>query len=95
MSPAEKWEGSVKDGINHLRGFNQIIIHPRCTATAQEARLYRYKTDPKQVDEKGQPMVLPIIIDKNNHCWDAIRYSLDGYIMRSGEVGIWARLGSS
>ena len=42
--------------------------------TAEEVSYYQYKTDPK-TDE-----VLPIILDKNNHCWDAARNSLDGYI---------------
>lgn len=100
ISAAEKWDGSVKDGITHLRGFDEIVIHERCKSQvaaepglAEEAYLYRYKTDPKQVDEKGQPLVLPIIVDKFNHGWDAIRYSLDGYIMRSGEIGMWERLG--
>lgn len=101
-SAAEKWDGSVKDGIAHLRGFDEIVIHQRLsqpdddasTCMAEEARLYRFKTDPKQVDENGQPQVLPVIVDKYNHGWDATRYSLDGYIMRSGDLGIWARLAS-
>jgi phage terminase large subunit len=74
ISAAEKWQGSVEDGIAHLKGFEQIIIHPRCTNTAREARLYRYKTDPRAVDERGQPLVLPVIVDKNNHTWDGVRY---------------------
>ncbi|OCG64980.1 terminase [Gilliamella sp. wkB18] len=74
ISAAKKWQGSVEDGIAYLRGFKKIIIHPRCKHTATEARLYSYKTD-RMTGE-----VLPIIEDKNNHCWDAIRYSLDGYI---------------
>lgn len=82
ISAAKKWQGSVEDGISHLRGFKQIIIHPRCKHTAEEARLYSYKTD--RVTEE----VLPIIEDKNNHCWDAIRYSLDGYIKQSNVMGI-------
>lgn len=90
---AEKWDGCVKDGITHLRGFDEIVIHPRCEHTALEARLYRYKTDPKVVDDYGQPKVLPIIVDAHNHCWDGIRYGFDGYIMRSGALGQWARLG--
>lgn len=99
VSAAEKWDGSVKDGITHLRGFDAIVIHTRCKGTAErpglaeESYLYRYKVDPKQVDEKGQPLVLPIVVDKFNHGWDAIRYSLDGHIMRSGEIGMWERLG--
>lgn len=92
ISAAEKWEGCVKDGITHLRGFDEILIHERCVHTAREARLYRYKTDPKTLDERGQPTVLPIVIDKNNHSWDSVRYAYDGYIMRSGDLGLWARL---
>lgn len=94
ISGADKWEGCVKDGITHIRGFDQIVIHPRCVETAQEARLYRYKTDPKQVDSHGQPLVLPVIIDKHNHHWDGIRYGLDKYIQRSGALGMWERLGA-
>lgn len=93
ISAADKWDGSVKDGIAHLRGFGRIYIHPRCVRTAEEARLWRYKVDKNVVDDKGQPQVLPIVVDKNNHCWDAIRYSLDGYIQRSGALGVWSRLG--
>lgn len=93
ISAAEKWEGCVKDGITHLRGFDEIVIHPRCVKTAEEARLYRYKTDPKQLDAYGNAKVLPIVIDANNHCWDAIRYAYDGYIMKSGALGVWERLG--
>jgi phage terminase large subunit len=95
ISGAEKWEGSIKDGITHIRGFDQIVIHPRCPHTATEARTYRFKTDPKQLDEYGQPLVLPVIIDKHNHHWDAIRYGLDGYIQRSGALGMWERLGQA
>lgn len=84
---AEKWDGSVKDGIKHLRGFDKIVINKtRCPHTAQEARLYRYKVD------RTTKEVLPIVVDKHNHCWDAIRYSLDGHIIRSGSLGMWARL---
>ena len=62
ISAAKKWQGSVEDGISHLRGFKKIIIHPRCKHTAEEARLYSYKTD------RTTGEVLPIIEDKNNHC---------------------------
>jgi len=93
IAGADKWEGCVKDGITHLRSFDEIVIHPRCAKTAEEARLYRYKTDPKQVDEHGNEKVLPIIVDAYNHCWDGIRYGLDKYIQRSGAIGVWARLG--
>lgn len=82
ISAAKKWHGSVEDGITHLRGFKQIIIHPRCKETAKEARLYSYKTD------RITGEVLPIIEDKNNHCWDAVRYGLDGYITQKSNAGL-------
>ncbi|QTR56312.1 phage terminase large subunit [Proteus mirabilis] len=82
ISAAKKWQGSVEDGITHLRGFKQIIIHPRCKETAKEARLYSYKTD------RITGEVLPVIEDKNNHCWDAARYGLDGYITQKSNAGL-------
>jgi phage terminase large subunit len=95
ISAAEKWEGSVKDGIQALRSFNKIVIHTRCKHHAREAFLWRWKVDPKQVDDKGQPLVLPILVDKNNHTWDGVRYGLDGYIQRTGAMGMWAKLGQT
>jgi len=74
VSSAKKWKGSVEDGIAYLKKFEKIIIHPRCTHTIEEMKLYSYKTDTNTNE------VLPIIIDKNNHCIDALRYGLDGYI---------------
>ena len=67
---ADKWPGSVEDGITWLRALEQIVIHPRCKHTEEEARLYSYKTDRITGD------VLPVIADKHNHCWDAVRYGL-------------------
>lgn len=89
---AEKWEGCVKDGITHIRRYEKIIIHSRCPNIAREARLYRYKTDPVQVDDKGQPIVLPIVVQKHDHTWDAVRYGLDGVIQSSGSLAQWSRL---
>ncbi|WP_080717781.1 PBSX family phage terminase large subunit [Xenorhabdus bovienii] len=84
---ATKWPGSVEDGITYLKGFEEIIIHPRCKHMVEEARLYSYKTD------RLTGEVLPVVLDKHNHCWDAVRYSLDGYITSVGDLGVWARLG--
>lgn len=84
---AEKWPGSVEDGIAHIRGFRKIIVHPRCKNTIRELKLYKYKVDRLTGD------ILPIIVDKHNHYMDAIRYALDGYIQRRGDIGIWTRLG--
>lgn len=89
ISAAEKWKGSVEDGIAHIKGFDRIVVHERCKHVVDEARLYSYKVD------KLTGEVLPIIVDKHNHCWDAIRYGMDGHIKRSGEMGIWQRLGQA
>lgn len=83
---AEKWQGSVEDGIAHIKGFDKVVIHPRCKKTLEEFRKYSYKKD-RLTDE-----VLPIIVDKWNHGIDALRYSLDGYIMARGGTGVWSRL---
>lgn len=71
---APKGKGSVEDGIAFLRAFEQIIIHPDCTHTAEESRLYSYKTDRLTGD------VLPVIVDAHNHCIDGIRYALEPVI---------------
>lgn len=71
---AKKWPGSVEDGIQFIRGFREIIIHPRCKETAKEFRLYSYKVD----DKSGQ--VLDKVVDAHNHYIDAIRYALQPMI---------------
>lgn len=86
IDAAEKWPGSVEDGVAHLKGFKRIVVHERCKHVAQEFRLYSYKVDKQSGD------ILPIIVDKHNHGIDAIRYSLDGYIQRRGAMGVWAKL---
>lgn len=86
ISGAEKWSGSVMDGINFIRSFEQVVIHERCYYTATEFRLYSYKT------ERLSGEVLPELVDKNNHCIDAIRYGLQKYIRCKG-IGVWETLG--
>lgn len=86
IAGAEKWPGSVEDGIAHMRAFKKIVVHPRCKHTIKELSLYSYKVD------KVTKEILPIIVDKYNHCIDAIRYGLDGYIQARGGLGVWAKL---
>jgi phage terminase large subunit len=73
---ADKWSGSVEDGISWLRGFERIVIHPNCKNFAQEARLYRYKVDKRTGD------VLPDLRPGNDHGWDAIRYGAQPMIRK-------------
>lgn len=60
----------IEDGIEFMRNFKEIIIHPSCKETIKEFGLYKYKEDPRTGD------ILPTIIDKHNHYIDAIRYAL-------------------
>jgi phage terminase large subunit len=80
IGPAKKWPGSVEDGITFLRGYKKIIVHERCYYTGQEMRLYSYKTD------RVSGEILPVVLDKHNHCIDAIRYALDKRVKRRGGV---------
>lgn len=82
LEGVEKWKGSVEDGIAHLRSYKEIIIHPRCSQTLREARMYSYKVDRMTGD------VLTDIVDANNHYIDAIRYALGPLIKRRGSVGL-------
>lgn len=81
IGPADKWPGSVEDGIQHLRSYEEIVIHPRCTHAIDEARLYSYKTDRLTGD------VLPDIVKKHDHIWDAVRYGASPMIRKREQWG--------
>lgn len=76
--PAAKGKGSVMDGIAHLRSYREIVIHPRCSETIREARLYSYKKDRQSGD------ILPEPLDEYNHYIDALRYALEPVMKRTG-----------
>jgi phage terminase large subunit len=71
INPAVKGARSVEEGVAFLQSFD-IIVHPRCQHVIDELTLYSYKQDP--LTEK----VLPVLLDKNNHCIDALRYACEG-----------------
>ncbi len=73
--PAVKWSGSVEDGIEFIRSFERIIIHPDCIHAHEEFRMYSYKTN-----SAGD--ILPKVEDKHNHIIDAIRYALEPLIRK-------------
>lgn len=79
VKAAPKWDGSVKDGVAWIRSHTDIVIHPRCKRLIDEARLWRYKTDPR-TDE-----VLPTLQPGNDHGWDAVRYGCSALIRRRNE----------
>lgn len=75
-----KWQGSVEDGIQHLRSYKEIVIHPRCAETIKETRNYSYKVDRLTGD------ILPVVVDSCNHYIDAIRYAIDPLIKSKGNA---------
>ena len=80
IEAADKWQGSIEDGVAYLKGFEKIVIDPRCKHAADEFRLYSYKVD-RMTQE-----VLPVIVDKNNHVIDGLRYALSDYIRNPDSV---------
>ena len=76
ITGVEKGKGSVEDGIEFIKSFKRVYIHSRCKQTLHEFREYSYKKD-RLTDD-----VLPIIIDKDNHYIDALRYALEKIMKR-------------
>jgi phage terminase large subunit len=89
IDAADKWPGSVEDGIAHLKGFRKIYIHEtNCPRMAEEARLYSYK-----VDRLTNKVVSPAkLVDAWNHGWDSTRYAMSDFITARGGLGVWTKL---
>lgn len=75
-----KWKGSIEDGISYIRSFRRIYVHSRCPKTYKEFQFYSYKQD------KLTGEVLPIVLDKDNHFLDALRYALNSYIQKDVSI---------
>ena len=71
IQPAVKGSRSLEEGIEWLQSY-EIIVHPRCKHTIDELTEYSYKVDP------DTRRVLPVLLDKNNHLIDALRYACEG-----------------
>jgi phage terminase large subunit len=78
IKPVLKGKGSIEDGIAFIRSFDQVIIHERCPHTASEFLKYSYKEDVRSGDVTND------IIDKDNHCIDALRYALERSMKKKG-----------
>ena len=78
--PCDKWKNSVEEGIEYIRSFKGVKIHPRCKNTIYEFTNYSYKVDKVTND------VLPIIVDKDNHTIDSLRYALNAYIKKTATI---------
>lgn len=73
---AEKGKGSVEDGIEFLRSFEQIIIHSRCRGAIDNFSNYKWKQD--KITEE----ILPIPAAGSDHVPDACRYALERWIKK-------------
>jgi len=87
ITACRKWAGSVEDGIEYIKSFREIIIHPRCKEMQREARLYSYKVDRLTGEVK------PDVVDAHNHLWDAVRYALGDMIARGRSIPQSIKLG--
>lgn len=76
IKSCEKWKGSIQDGVIFIRGFKKVVIHPNCKNTLNEFSNYKHKID------KRTGNILADIDDKYNHLLDALRYSLENYILK-------------
>src|SRR5699024_8047796 len=77
IEACKKGKGSVEDGVEFIKSFKQVVIHPRCTNTINEFALYSYKIDRHSGD------ILPVIVDANNHAIDSLRYALEPLMRRN------------
>ncbi|MCF8012482.1 MAG: PBSX family phage terminase large subunit [Clostridiales bacterium] len=73
ITPARKGKGSIIAGVDRLRNFKKIIVHPRCKHTIEELKLYSYKRNTTTGD------VMPILVDEHNHIIDGLRYATEKY----------------
>lgn len=75
--PAAKGKGSVEDGIQFIRSFRRVYIHPRCKNVLNEFMLYSWKVD------RLSGQILDVPVDANNHWIDALRYALEPVMKRA------------
>jgi len=81
MRSAKKGPGSVEDGITKIRGFREVIVHPRCVNTIDELKSYKFKRNVLTNE------ILPVPEKKNDHWMDALRYALEPLNKMKARVG--------
>ena len=73
----------INAGIDYLKDFEKIIVHPRCKNIIDEFKMYSYKVD------KNTGEILPLIVDAHNHCLtgDSLVRTKEGNIYIKDLVG--------
>lgn len=74
----DKKKGSVADGIQFIRSFRRVYIHPRCKETLGEFLAYSWKVD------RLTGHITDIPVDAFNHYCDSLRYALSGVMKHKG-----------
>lgn len=74
----KKGKGSVEDGIQFIRSFEEVVIHSRCQNTERAFGSYSHKVDKLSGD------ILPVVIQEDDHIPDALRYALEPIMKKSG-----------
>ena len=69
----------IRDGIEHMKSFDEIVVHPSCKHAIYELQSYSYVLNRLT----GEPT--PDLEDKNNHIIDSCRYALSR--LRKGRSG--------
>jgi phage terminase large subunit len=82
VKACSKGKGSVEDGIAHVKSYQRVFIHPRCTETIREFRTYSYKVDRLSGAVKPEPQ------DADNHYVDAVRYALEPLMAQARGVSV-------
>ncbi len=77
LIPAQKGAGSIVNGIEYLKGFENIFITADSTEWLHEAETYSYPKANSNTADPNKP------IDANNHAWDAARYACGDWLIRA------------
>ena len=85
ITGVQKGKGSVEDGIDFIRSFDEVVIHSSCKEVANEFNKYSYKVDKRTED------ILPVPVDAYNHYIDAIRYALEPIMKNKGQSAFTVR----
>lgn len=76
----KKWSGCIEDGVDHIRSYDDIVIHPRNKELLLQMSQYSYKVDKLSGD------ILPVLGDKYADGPDSIRYAIEPVILGHKKV---------
>lgn len=76
----KKWSGCIEDGVDHIRSYDEIVIHPRNKELLLQMSQYSYKVDKLSGD------IMPVLGDKYADGPDSIRYAIEPVILGHKKV---------